>query len=79
MITGFTQSPQLPYWINAGVYDLGAEAIERLPQHGDHEDTTIPGIRGGEAIGGCRIEGYWRGIDTLKDVREVTNDLNRMD
>lgn len=79
MITAFTQSPRLPYWINAGVYVLEAEAIERFPQHGDHEDTTFPEFAAEGRLAGFRIDGYWRGIDTLKDVREVTNDLSRMD
>ena len=78
MITGFTQSPKLPYWINAGVYVLEPETVGVLPEQGDHEDTTFPQLAAEGRLGGFRIEGYWRGIDTLKDVTEATMELNRL-
>jgi NDP-sugar pyrophosphorylase family protein len=77
-ITAFTQSPKLPYWINAGVYVLEAETVERLPERGDHEETTFPGMAAEGRLAGYRIEGYWRGIDTLKDATEATNELERL-
>ena len=42
VVTGFREAPQLPYWVNAGLYVLGEEAIEQLPERGDHETTTFP-------------------------------------
>ena len=78
LITAFVQSPELPYWINAGVYVLGAETVERLPERGDHEDTTFPELAAAGRLAGFRVEGYWRGIDTLKDVTEAANDLDRL-
>jgi NDP-sugar pyrophosphorylase family protein len=77
-IAGFVQSPELPYWINAGVYVLEAGAVERLPERGDHEDTTFPELAAEGRLAGYRIEGYWRGIDTLKDVTEATKELERL-
>jgi len=78
MITGFTQSPRLPYWINAGVYVLEPEIVERLPERGDHEDTTFPELASEGRLAGFRIDGYWRGIDTLKDVTEASDELERL-
>jgi NDP-sugar pyrophosphorylase family protein len=36
-VTGFREAPRLPHWVNSGVYVLDDEAIERLPERGDHE------------------------------------------
>lgn len=74
-ITAFVQSPELPYWINAGVYLLDPATIERLPERGDHEDTTFPELAAEGRLGGYRIEGYWRGVDTLKDASEATREI----
>ena len=32
----------LPEWVSSGVYVLDDECIERLPERGDHEDSTFP-------------------------------------
>lgn len=74
-ITGFVQSPELPYWINAGVYLLEPVMIERLPERGDHEDSTFPELAEEGRLAGYRMHGYWRGIDTLKDVNAATREL----
>jgi NDP-sugar pyrophosphorylase family protein len=74
LIKGFRQSPTLPYWINGGIYVLEAECIDLLPDKGDHEDSTFPELARAGKLGGYRIDGYWRGIDTVKDVIEATDD-----
>jgi NDP-sugar pyrophosphorylase family protein len=74
LIKGFRQSPTLPYWINGGIYVLEPECIGLLPDKGDHEDSTFPELARAGKLGGYRIEGYWRGIDTVKDVIEATDD-----
>lgn len=71
-IEGFTQSPVLPYWINAGVYILTPEVAARLPERGDHESTTFPDLAKEGALFGYRITGFWRGVDTVKDVEEAS-------
>lgn len=75
LIKGFRQSPILPYWINAGIYVLEPEVVGMLPDEGDHEDTTFPELAEQGKLGGFQIRGYWRGIDTVKDVREATQEL----
>ena len=42
IVDGFREAPVLPFWVNTGLYVLGEEAIERLPERGDHERTTFP-------------------------------------
>lgn len=70
-IEGFTQSPLLPFWINAGVYVLTPAVTELLPRRGDHESSTFPDLAKDRSLFGYRIEGFWRGVDTVKDVQEA--------
>jgi NDP-sugar pyrophosphorylase family protein len=77
LITAFVQSPELPYWINAGVYLLDPTTVQRLPERGDHEDTTFPELAAEGRLVGHQIDGYWRGIDTLKDVTEASRELQK--
>ncbi|MFI1092306.1 NDP-sugar synthase [Streptomyces sp. NPDC020917] len=74
-IKGFTQSPELPYWINAGIYLFNPDVIGRLPDKGDHEDSTFPDLAQEGLLVGYRISGYWRGIDTVKDVIEASKEV----
>lgn len=74
-IKGFTQSPELPYWINAGVYVFDPGVVEMLPDKGDHEETTFPELARDGRLIGYRIAGHWRGIDTVKDVIEASREV----
>ncbi|MBB4933106.1 NDP-sugar pyrophosphorylase family protein [Lipingzhangella halophila] len=74
-IEGFTQSPLLPFWINAGVYLFERAAIPKLPYKGDHESSTFPELAGEGRLFGYRIGGFWRGIDTAKDVKEASEQI----
>lgn len=75
LVTGFRQSPALPYWINGGIYVFEPEVVELLPDRGDHEDTTFPALAAQRRLGAYRIPGWWRGIDTVKDVQDVSDEL----
>lgn len=75
LIRGFTQSPTLPYWINGGIYALEPECVAMLPDKGDHEDSTFPELARKGRLAGYRIQGYWRGVDTAKDVMEASKEL----
>jgi NDP-sugar pyrophosphorylase family protein len=70
-IEGFTQSPVLPFWINAGVYVFERAATPMLPVKGDHESSTFPDLAAQGRLFGYRIDGFWRGVDTAKDVKEA--------
>ncbi|MGW6457565.1 nucleotidyltransferase family protein [Streptomyces sp. NPDC055078] len=74
-IRGFTQSPELPYWINAGIYVFNPEVVSLLPDKGDHEDSTFPRLAKDGRLVGYRLSGYWRGIDTVKDVIEASKEV----
>lgn len=69
VVRGFREAPKLPYWVNIGVYVLEEEAIDRLPERGDHESTTFPELAAGGRLRGFRHEGLWLTVNTPKDLR----------
>lgn len=71
LITGFRESPSLPYWVNAGAYVLGEEALARFPERGDHESTTFPELAREGRLGAYRHDGLWLTVNTPKDLRRV--------
>jgi NDP-sugar pyrophosphorylase family protein len=73
LVTGFREAPRLDHWVSCGVYVLGQEAIERLPEHGDHETTTFPELAAEGRLRALRHEGIWLTVNTPKDLR-VAND-----
>ena len=68
-VTGFREAPKLPHWVNSGVYVLGKEALERLPERGDHEQSTFPELASEGKLRGYRHEGVWLTVNTPKDLR----------
>lgn len=73
-VLGFVQSPHLPYWINGGIYCMDPDVVDLLPDKGDHEDTTFPELALAGRLAGYKISGYWRGIDTVKDLKEANQE-----
>jgi NDP-sugar pyrophosphorylase family protein len=76
-VTHFREKPELPYWINAGVYALSPAIRDLLPERGDHETTTFPELARDGRLGAFRSRAYWRGVDTIKDVNEVAAEFQR--
>jgi NDP-sugar pyrophosphorylase family protein len=72
-VRGFDESPKLPYWVNAGVYVLDEEALARLPERGDHEQTTFPELASEGKLFAFRHKGIWLTVNTPKDL-SVAND-----
>jgi NDP-sugar pyrophosphorylase family protein len=70
-ISGFREAPLLPDWVNSGVYVLGEEALERLPERGDHEQTTFPELAAEGKLRGHRHDGVWLTVNTPKDLRRA--------
>jgi NDP-sugar pyrophosphorylase family protein len=68
-VVGFREAPLLPFWVNTGLYVLEEEAIERLPERGDHESTTFPELAAEGRLGAWRHEGLWLTVNTPKDLR----------
>ena len=68
-VRGFEDSPLLPYWAHAGVNVLGEEALERLPERGDMERTTLPELAAEGRLFAFRHQGLWLTVNTPKDLR----------
>jgi NDP-sugar pyrophosphorylase family protein len=71
LVCGFRQTPILPYWVSAGVCVCEPEIIDLLPDRGDH-DSIFQHVAESGRMFGYRINGYWRGIDTIKDLQAAT-------
>ena len=71
VVNGFREAPRLPYWVSCGVYVLDEEALERLPERGDHETTTFPELAGEGRLRAFRHEGIWITVNTPKDLRRA--------
>jgi NDP-sugar pyrophosphorylase family protein len=69
MVTGFREAPMLENWVNSGVYALGPEALGRLPERGDHEQSTFPELASEGKLRGYRHTGVWLTVNTPKDLR----------
>jgi NDP-sugar pyrophosphorylase family protein len=70
-VTGFREAPLLEDWVNSGVYVLGPDAIERLPEKGDHEQSTFPQLAAEGTLRGFRHEGVWLTVNTPKDLKRA--------
>jgi NDP-sugar pyrophosphorylase family protein len=70
-VTGFREAPLLEDWVNSGVYVLGEEALRRLPERGDHEESTFPELARDGKLRGFRHSGVWLTVNTPKDLRRA--------
>lgn len=71
VVLGFREAPVLPEWVNSGVYVLGEEALERLPERGDHETSTFPELAREGKLRAHRHTGVWLTVNTPKDLRRA--------
>jgi NDP-sugar pyrophosphorylase family protein len=68
-VTGFREAPLLEQWVNSGVYVLGEQALARLPEQGDHEQSTFPELAAEGTLRGFCHTGVWLTVNTPKDLR----------
>jgi NDP-sugar pyrophosphorylase family protein len=69
VVQGFSEGGQVPYWVNCGIYVLSPEALERLPDRGDHETTTFPELVREGRLHAYRHDGLWLTVNTPKELR----------
>lgn len=74
-IDRFREAPVLPHWINAGVYVFASDLVNLLPDLGDHEVSTFPALAEKGRLRAFQIDGYWRGIDNAKDLKQANQEL----
>lgn len=75
VVRGFREAPELPHWVNTGLYVLEEEAIERLPERGDHESSTFPELAAEGRLRAFRHSGLWLTVNTPKDLRAAREHL----
>ena len=71
-MTGFSEGGTIDCWVSCGVYVLGADALERFPERGDHESTTFPELAAEGRLHAYRHEGLWLTVNTPKELRVAT-------
>lgn len=72
LVTGFREKSPLPYQINGGVYALNPAIKDRLPERGDHEDTTFPALARQGLMSAFQSGAFWRSVDSMKDLAEAS-------
>jgi NDP-sugar pyrophosphorylase family protein len=75
LVTGFREAPRLDQWVSCGIYVLGEDALERLPERGDHETSTFPELADEGRLRALRHDGIWLTVNTPKDLRVASEYL----
>jgi len=78
VVSGFTEKPELPFWINAGIYALDPALIKLLPAKGDHEVETFPKLAREGGLRTYKTRAFWKTIDTVKDLTEARAEFEEM-
>ncbi|MEM3584330.1 MAG: nucleotidyltransferase family protein [Nitrososphaerales archaeon] len=81
MVRKFEEKPEfLDIWINGGIYIIQAKRlIPFLPDKGDIERETFPKLVQYGEVSAYPFYGMWRAIDTIKDIREVEDELTSIE
>jgi NDP-sugar pyrophosphorylase family protein len=71
LVKSFCEKPELPYWINAGIYAFAPGMQSLLPDVGDHEVETFPALAKQGQLAVFTTRSFWRAVDTVKDLTEI--------
>ena len=74
-VEGFREKAELPYWINGGIYVFSRDIEGELPELGDHETSTFPGLAAQGKLAAFRSRAFWRSVDSFKDLNEAEDHL----
>ncbi len=77
-VASFREKPELPFWINAGVYVLSREFFTLLPDVGDHETSTFPQLATENRMYAFKSTAFWKSVDTIKDLSEAAQHIDRL-
>lgn len=79
-IASFVEKPELPYYINGGVYYIPASLRSYFEPYekGDVEKLVFPTLAEEGLLSYYKEDGvFWKSIDSLKDLEEVRNEFER--
>ncbi len=74
-VTQFREKPELPHWINAGVYIFNTSCIKMFPDVGDHETETFPRLVEEGKVFGYKPKGFRGTVNTIKELNELVKQL----
>ncbi len=75
MVTGFREKPELPHWINSGVYIFSRKCIEMFPDIGDHEDQVFPYLTEQGKLFGFKATAFRGTVNTIKELKDLEKEL----
>jgi glucose-1-phosphate cytidylyltransferase len=71
-VRGFTEKPRLTdHWINAGFFVFHASVFADPHRGDDLEREILPNLAGAGDLHAHRHTGFWRSLDTFKDLQEL--------
>ncbi len=77
-VKSFREKPELPFWLNAGIYVLEPNIISYLPDRGDHETSTFPQLAEIGLLKAFTTKAFWHSVDTVKDLGELRNEMEQL-
>lgn len=77
-VTAFREKPELPYWVNSGIYIVEPEIYDLLPDRGDLELTTLPVLAERGQLHSFRSQAFWRSINSGRDINEIRADMEKL-
>lgn len=77
IVKGFQEKPELPHWVNSGIYVLEEDVVAYLPDEGSFEKLALPKVAEQRRLFAYKSSGFWKPIDTHKDLLEAEDELTR--
>jgi NDP-sugar pyrophosphorylase family protein len=78
-IITFKEKPIVDNYVNIGIYIFNKEIKNYLPEKGNIESTTFPKLAEIGKIYSFRYHGFWRTINTIKDLQITEKRLKSLD
>ncbi|MBX9691469.1 MAG: hypothetical protein K2Z81_03730, partial [Cyanobacteria bacterium] len=78
-IDSFAEKPELPFWMNAGIYMVKPEVASLLPEKSHDETSTFPLLAEEGHIRAFKTRDLWRSVDTIKEWTELQRDFDQAD
>jgi len=77
-VRSFREKPLLSsMYVNAGVYVFNQDVLSYIPERGEVERTTFPELAKRKLLRAYLHDGFWRTIDTYKDLIEAERELKK--
>ncbi len=71
LVSSFDEKPELPHWINAGIYIFDRSIEPLLPEIGDHETETFPVLASEKKLAALTSSAFWTSVESAKELREA--------